>query len=102
MPPRPSTSNQSQSLDDDDLPLIDGGQGVNHTPYGYRGYDGPTRDDHGTKIKGDDLQRIEWNLIKVQVFRLQNGVILQAHTEIEAGAYRNKGAVLVDTVYRDD
>lgn len=83
-------------------PLIDGARGIDHNPYGYRGYAGPDKDEHNARIKGDEKQRIEWDQIKVQVFRLQNGVILQAHSEVEAGAYRNKGAVLVDTVYKDD
>lgn len=86
------------------MPLIDGGpgRGVDHNPYGHRGYEGPDRDDHNARIRGDEKLRIEWSRIKAQVFRLSNGVILTAHSEIEAGAYRNKGATLVDTVYKDD
>lgn len=84
------------------MPLIDGARGVDHNPYGYRGYEGPDRDERNARIKPDEKQRLEWQTIKFQTFRLSNGVILHARSEVEAGAYRNKGATLVDTVYRDD
>jgi hypothetical protein len=75
---------------------------VDHSSYGYKGYDGPDRGFNGEVIKPDEQLRQEWLNIKVQTFRLNNGVILHAKNEIEAGAYRSKGATLVDTVYRDD
>lgn len=68
-----------------------------------RPYEGPQVDPtSGHPLRADAKRRIMWENIKFQVFRLSNGTILQARSEIEAGAYENKGAELVDTVYYDE
>lgn len=80
-----------------------------------RPYQGPQVDPvTGFPLREDAKRRIMWEglrddygnwivpAIKVQVFRLSNGTILQARSEIEAGAYLNKGAELVDTIYHDE
>lgn len=41
---------------------------------------------------------VDWSHRK-EVYRLDNGAILIAKSEVEAGAYANKGAKHVDTIY---
>lgn len=59
-------------------------------------------DQYGRPMKKDEIRRMQWESIRTQTFRLPNGVILHARSEIEAGAYENNGAVIVDTIYKDD